>query len=215
MRVLVLGSGGREHALAWAIARSPLVEEVLCAPGSDGIARHARCVGVDLADATSILELVKREDAALVVVGPEDPLVGGIADRLSDAGVAVFGPGAAAARLEGSKAFAKAFMERHGIPTAAYRAFEDPDVAESYIRERGGPVVVKADGLAAVAQSAAVLTRGSICARRIRIHPRHRPLRDPQYQDRYPGVLYPYDLWRSLPGVFRSPAGLLPRIADR
>lgn len=149
MRVLVLGSGGREHALAWAIARSPLVDEVLCAPGSDGIARHARCVGVDLADATSILDLVKREDAALVVVGPEDPLVGGIADRLSDAGVAVFGPGAAAARLEGSKAFAKAFMERHGIPTAAYRAFEDPDGAERYIRERGGPVVVKADGLAA------------------------------------------------------------------
>lgn len=149
MRVLVLGSGGREHALTWAIARSPLVDEVLCAPGSDGIASHARCVEADLADATSILELVKREDAALVVVGPEDPLVGGIADRLSDAGVAVFGPGAAAARLEGSKAFAKAFMERHGIPTAAYRAFEDPDRAESYIRERGGPVVVKADGLAA------------------------------------------------------------------
>jgi phosphoribosylamine--glycine ligase len=149
MRVLVLGSGGREHALAWAIARSPLVDEVLCAPGSDGIARHARCIEADLADARSILELVKREDAALVVVGPEDPLVGGIADRLSDAGVAVFGPGAAAARLEGSKAFAKAFMERHGIPTAAYRAFEDPDRAERYVRERGGPVVVKADGLAA------------------------------------------------------------------
>ncbi|MEE9278784.1 MAG: phosphoribosylamine--glycine ligase [Myxococcota bacterium] len=149
MRALVLGSGGREHALVWALARSPLIDQVLCAPGSDAIAWHGRCVKGDPEDAGSLLELVKRERVRLVVVGPEAPLVAGIADRLSDAGVAVFGPSAAAARLEGSKSFAKAFMERHGVPTAAYRAFQDPDRAEGYVRERGGTVVVKADGLAA------------------------------------------------------------------
>ena len=149
MRVLVLGSGGREHAVIWAIARSPLVDEVLCAPGSDGIGRHGRCAKADPGDASSVLELVKREGVGLVVVGPEAPLVDGLADRLCEAGVPVFGPGAAAARLEGSKGFAKAFMQRHGIPTAPYRAFADLDRAERYVRDRGGPVVVKADGLAA------------------------------------------------------------------
>ena len=149
MRVLVLGSGGREHALVWAIGRSPLVDEVLCAPGSDGIGRHGRCAEARLASPDSVVELVKREDVQLVVVGPEVPLVAGLADHLEAAGIAVFGPGAAAARLEGSKSFAKAFMQRHGIPTAAYQGFADPDEAERYVRARGGPVVVKADGLAA------------------------------------------------------------------
>jgi phosphoribosylamine--glycine ligase len=149
MRVLVLGSGGREHALAWAIGKSPLVDEVLCAPGSDGIALDARVLAVDPRDARAVLELVKRESVSFVVIGPEDPLVAGVADRLSEAGVAVFGPSAAAAQLEGSKRFAKEFMARHGIPTAAYASFASADAAEAYVRARGGPCVVKADGLAA------------------------------------------------------------------
>jgi phosphoribosylamine--glycine ligase len=149
MRVLVLGSGGREHALAWAIGKSPLVEEVLCAPGSDGIALDARVLPVDLRDARAVLELVKREGVSFVVIGPEAPLVAGLADRLSEAGVAVFGPSAAAAQLEGSKRFAKEFMARHGIPTAAHASFASADAAEAYVRALGGPCVVKADGLAA------------------------------------------------------------------
>ncbi|HKC51485.1 MAG TPA: phosphoribosylamine--glycine ligase [Myxococcota bacterium] len=149
MRVLVLGSGGREHALAWAIGKSPLVEEVLCAPGSDGIALDARVLPVDPREARAVLELVKREGVSFVVIGPEDPLVAGVADRLGEAGVAVFGPSAAAAQLEGSKRFAKEFMARHGIPTAAHASFSSAEAAEAWVRERGGPCVVKADGLAA------------------------------------------------------------------
>jgi len=149
MRVLVLGSGGREHALVWAIERSPLVEQVLCAPGSDAIGQLARCVALDASDPDRVCELALREQVQLVVVGPEDPLVAGVADRLRQEGIAVFGPSAAAARLEGSKVFSKDFMLRHGIPTAAHRVFEDPDVAERYVREQGRPVAVKADGLAA------------------------------------------------------------------
>ena len=148
MRILVLGSGGREHALCWAIARSPRVDTVLCAPGSDGIARDARVLPVDLADNRAVVDLAKREGVDLVVVGPEDPLVRGVADALEEAGIAVFGPGAGAARLEGSKAFAKAFMQRHGIPTARCDVFDDPEAAERHVRAHGGPIVVKADGLA-------------------------------------------------------------------
>jgi phosphoribosylamine--glycine ligase len=149
MRILVLGSGGREHALCWAIARSPRVDTVLCAPGSDGIARDARVLPVDLADNRAVVDLAKREGVDLVVVGPEDPLVRGVADALGEAGIAVFGPSAAAARLEGSKSFAKEFMARHGIPTARGAAFDDPDAAERHVRANPGPIVVKADGLAA------------------------------------------------------------------
>ncbi len=149
MKVLVLGSGGREHALAWAIAKSPLVRTVVCAPGSDGIARDARCAPVDPADPADVLRLARDERADLVVVGPEGPLEAGVADRLEAAGVAVVGPTRAAAQLEWSKAFAKDFMARHGIPTAAHRTFDSADEAERYVRARGGPVVVKADGLAA------------------------------------------------------------------
>jgi phosphoribosylamine--glycine ligase len=149
MKVLVLGSGGREHALCWAIARSPRVDTVLCAPGSAGIARDARVLPVDLADNRAVVDLAKREGVDLVVVGPEDPLVRGVADALAEAGIAVFGPSAAAARLEGSKAFAKEFMQRHGIPTARCEVFSDPDAAERWVRAHPGPIVVKADGLAA------------------------------------------------------------------
>ncbi len=149
MRVLVLGSGGREHALAWAIGKSPLVEEVLCAPGSDGIAQDARVLAADPRDARALVELVKREGVSLVVIGPEDLLAAGVADRLRDAGISVFGPGAAAARLESSKRFAKEFMARHGIPTAAHASFASAEAAEAHVRALAGPCVVKADGLAA------------------------------------------------------------------
>jgi phosphoribosylamine--glycine ligase len=149
MRVLVLGSGGREHALVWAIARSPLVDEVLCAPGSDGIAADARVLAIDPGDARALIEAVKREGVSLVVVGPETLLAAGIADRLREAGIAVFGPSAEAARLESSKHFAKAFMARHHIPTASFAAFTSADEAEAHVRALGGPCVVKADGLAA------------------------------------------------------------------
>ena len=150
MRVLILGSGGREHALAWKVARSPRVERVLAAPGSDGIAREAHCAPeVAAGDAGAVLALAQREAVDLVVVGPEDPLAAGIADRLRAAGVAVFGPSAAAARLESSKAFAKDFMRRHGIPTADYAVFDDLAAARAHVRGLGGPCVVKADGLAA------------------------------------------------------------------
>jgi phosphoribosylamine--glycine ligase len=149
MRVLVLGSGGREHALVWAIARSPLVDEVVCAPGSDGIASEARTEPLALGDSEAVLALVRRESPGLVVVGPEDPLVSGIADRIGALGVPVFGPSAEAARLEGSKAFAKAFMARHRIPTAGFRVFDAADEADRWIATQDRPLVVKADGLAA------------------------------------------------------------------
>lgn len=150
MRVLILGSGGREHALAWKIAQSPLVTRVLAAPGSDGMAREAQCFpAVAAGDAAAVLALARREQVDLVVVGPEDPLVAGIADRLRDAGLAVFGPSRAAAQLEGSKSFAKEFMQRHAIPTAEFAVFDTLEAARAYVRKRGGPCVVKADGLAA------------------------------------------------------------------
>lgn len=150
MRVLVVGSGGREHALAWKIAQSARVEEVLAAPGSDGMGACVRRLSdVTANDLDGIVTAAQREAVDLVVVGPEDPLAAGLADRLRAAGIATFGPSAEAARLEGSKAFAKEFMARHGIPTAAFAVFHDLDAARAHVRERGGPCVVKADGLAA------------------------------------------------------------------
>ena len=150
MRVLVVGSGGREHALVWKIARSPVVERVLAAPGSDGISRHADVFPeVKVGDSEALCALAKREGVDLVVVGPEDPLAAGLADALREAGIVVFGPSAAAARLEASKSFAKDFMRRHGIPTADSLSFSDPERALQAVREQAGRCVVKADGLAA------------------------------------------------------------------
>jgi phosphoribosylamine--glycine ligase len=149
MNVLVVGGGGREHALCWKLAQSPRLTRLVAAPGNPGIARDAACAAVSVDDHDGLARLAERERAELVVVGPEVPLVAGLADRLRDKGFAVFGPGAAAAALEGSKAFAKDLMARAGIPTARYATFSDPARARTFCRELGAPVVVKADGLAA------------------------------------------------------------------
>jgi phosphoribosylamine--glycine ligase len=151
MNVLVIGSGGREHALCWALAASPTVTRVLCAPGNAGIAEVAECIGLPVDDLDGIVALARERGIDLVVVGPELPLVLGIVDRLETAGIKAFGPSAAAARLEGSKAFTKGFCERHGIPTARFRTFGPGEAAaaEAYVGEHALPVVVKADGLAA------------------------------------------------------------------
>ena len=147
--MLLVGGGGREHALAWALSRSARVEELAVAPGNPGIAEVARCVPVGVGDVDGLVAAAVAMPADLVVIGPEGPLVAGLADRLRSRGIRVFGPGAAAARLEGSKGFLKDLCARHGIPTAAYRCFTDADEAEAYVRAHGAPVVVKVDGLAA------------------------------------------------------------------
>lgn len=151
MKVLVIGGGGREHALAWKIAQSSRVDSVLVAPGNAGTATEPgiRNVDVGAEDIEGLLQLAKQEQVDLTVVGPEVPLVAGIVDLFDNAGLRCFGPRATAAQLEGSKAFTKAFMERHGIPTAAYGEFTEIEPALDYIRARGAPIVVKADGLAA------------------------------------------------------------------
>ena len=149
MKVLVIGSGGREHALCWAIAASPLCDEVLCAPGNGGIAEVARCIAIDAMDFDAFVTLCRDESIAFVVVGPEAPLVAGLVDRLDAEGIDAFGPNAAAARLEGSKAFTKTLCEENGIPAAASRSFNDAAAAAVYIESHGAPVVIKADGLAA------------------------------------------------------------------
>jgi phosphoribosylamine---glycine ligase len=147
--VLLVGGGGREHALAWTLARSPRLGRMIAAPGNPGIAAHARCVPVKDTAMDELMELARRERPDLVVVGPEMPLAMGLTDRLRAAGFAVFGPTAAAARLESSKAFSKDLMARHGVPTARFRTFQDAPAAQRYCRELGPPLVVKADGLAA------------------------------------------------------------------
>jgi phosphoribosylamine--glycine ligase len=149
MRVLVVGAGGREHALCWAISASPLCEKLFCAPGNPGIAALAECAAVSPGDLAGIVTLAKREKIDFVVAGPEAPLVAGLVDRLAEAGIPAFGPNASAARLEGSKGFMKDFCARHGIPTAAYRRFAEAEAARRHVRETGAPIVVKADGLAA------------------------------------------------------------------
>ena len=149
MNVLVIGGGGREHALVWKIAQSPLVEQVVCVPGNPGIARHAECVNLNTADMTGILQLCRNKKIGLVVIGPEDPLCMGLSDYLRDKGkLKVFGPSKAAAELEGSKVFAKKLMHKHAIPTAAFRVFEDAHDAHEYLDDAVAPIVVKADGLA-------------------------------------------------------------------
>ena len=151
MRVLVVGSGAREHTLCWSLAASPLVKRVLCAPGSAGIARDAELVPIAADALDDLVRYARSERVDLVVVGPEGPLVAGLADRLAEAGVRTVGPSAAAARLEGSKAFTKGFCARHGIPTAPHRVFKATEhaAARAFLEAHGAPVVVKADGLAA------------------------------------------------------------------
>ena len=151
MKILVIGSGGREHALAWKIAQSPRVAEVLVAPGNAGTAREDKCrnVAVGATEIDRLVELVKQENVALTVVGPEAPLVAGVVDRFRAEGLRIFGPTAAAAQLEGSKAFAKDFLARHGIPTAHYAVFTETAPALAHVRGKGAPIVIKADGLAA------------------------------------------------------------------
>jgi phosphoribosylamine---glycine ligase len=149
VKVLLIGGGGREHALAWKIAQSPLVEHLWAAPGNPGIAKHARCLDLALDDAEGLAGFATGHDVDLVVVGPETPLVAGLADRLRERGLAVFGPGARAAAIEGSKAFAKNLMARHGVPTARFTTHTEPAAARRYVRELGAPLVVKTDGLAA------------------------------------------------------------------
>jgi phosphoribosylamine--glycine ligase len=149
MRVLVIGGGGREHALCWKIARSRRCEELLCAPGNAGISQVATCVALELSDPEAVAGFCRERSIDLVVIGPEQPLVDGLADHLRSAGISVFGPSAAAARLEGSKAFAKDFMARHGIPTAGARVFDDSEELLAYLETCPLPTVVKADGLAA------------------------------------------------------------------
>ncbi len=149
MRVLVVGGGGREHALVWAIAASPLVERLCCAPGNPGIAAEADCMPVAIGDVEGLVALARQERADLVVIGPEAPLAAGLADRLRQDGITVFGPSRAAAQLESSKVFMKDLARRAGIPTAGFAVFDDAGAALAHIRARGAPVVVKADGLAA------------------------------------------------------------------
>jgi phosphoribosylamine---glycine ligase len=149
MNVLLIGSGGREHALAWAIAASPLVDRLYCAPGNAGIAREAILVPLDVNDQDLVARFCADNAIGLVVVGPEAPLVAGLADSLSGRGIKVFGPSKVAAQLEGSKGFTKDLCARHGIPTAAYARFADEASALAHLKRRGAPCVVKADGLAA------------------------------------------------------------------
>ncbi len=149
MKILIVGGGGREHALAWKLAQSPEVEEVVSAPGNAGTALVGRNEGVGAEDIAGLTALARRERPGLVVVGPEAPLAAGLADRLEEEGIPVFGPKKAGARIEASKAFAKALMKEAGIPTAAFGTFDNPEAARAHVREGGGAWAVKADGLAA------------------------------------------------------------------
>src|SRR6185437_2404368 len=149
MNILILGSGGREHALAWKIAASPLADKLYCAPGNAGIAQEAECVALDLADHKAVIAFCQTNKIDFVVVGPEGPLVAGIADDLEAAGIKTFGPSKWAARLEGSKGFTKDLCKANKIPTATYERFKSANAAKDYLRKKGVPIVVKADGLAA------------------------------------------------------------------
>jgi len=149
MNILVLGSGGREHALTWALAKSPKADAIYVAPGNGGTASIAENVrNLNENDGAAVLQFCRDRDIALVVIGPEAPLVAGVADVLREGGIAVFGPDAQGAQLEGSKTFSKGFMMRHGLPTAEYLSTSDQEAAHAYIDEKGAPIVVKADGLA-------------------------------------------------------------------
>lgn len=149
MKVLVVGGGGREHALCWKIAQSPLVDRLYCAPGNPGIAELAECVHIGADEIDALCDFAQAEQIDLTVVGPEVPLTMGIVDTFQAAGLEIFGPNKAAAQIEGSKGFSKDLMARHNIPTAAYKSFSEHAEAVAYIKQQGAPIVVKADGLAA------------------------------------------------------------------
>ncbi|QHE85991.1 phosphoribosylamine--glycine ligase [Hydrogenophaga sp. BPS33] len=149
MNVLVIGGGGREHALAWKMAQSEGVQQVFVAPGNAGTARDPALTNLDITDKTALRQWAQAQGIALTVVGPEAPLAAGVVDEFRAHGLAIFGPTQAAAQLESSKAFSKAFMQRHGIPTAKYQTFTDPAQAHAYVDAQGAPIVIKADGLAA------------------------------------------------------------------
>lgn len=149
MNILILGGGGREHALAWAVAQNPKCDQLIVAPGNAGMTGIAQCAQIDPSDSDAVLELVAAENIEFVIVGPEAPLAAGVADRLREANILTFGPSAAAAQLETSKAFTKAICDAAHAPTAAYGHFKDAEAAKEYVRAQGAPIVVKADGLAA------------------------------------------------------------------
>ena len=149
MRVLIIGSGGREHALAWKVAQSPNVEKVYCIPGNTGIAKIASCHSISIDDFSSLTNFTRDEKIDLTIVGPETPLVNGIVDYFNKEGLKIFGPTKESAKLEGSKVFAKELMRKYGVPTANFEIFDDSAKAIKYIKERGAPIVIKVDGLAA------------------------------------------------------------------
>ena len=149
MKVLIVGSGGREHAIAWSVAKSPKVDKIYCAPGNAGIAEYAECVDIGAMEFEKLAAFAKEKEIDLTIVGMDDPLVGGIVDVFEAEGLRVFGPRKNAAILEGSKAFSKDLMKKYDIPTAAYENFDDPEKALEYLRtEAKFPIVLKADGLA-------------------------------------------------------------------
>lgn len=164
MNVLLIGSGGREHALAWKIAQSPLLETLYAAPGNPGIAQSATCVTLDVTDHGAVITFCRERGIALVVVGPEAPLVVGLSDDLRAAGIAVFGASKESARLEGSKEYTKALCDRMAIPTAAYAVFNNAPKAKAYVRAQGAPIVIKADGLAAGKGVTVAMTVEEACA---------------------------------------------------
>ncbi len=149
MRVLVVGSGGREHALIWKLAQSPQVTKLYCAPGNAGVETEAECPAIAATDIDTLLDFARTNAVDLTVIGPEAPLMGGIVDRFQSARLRVFGPTKRAAQIEGSKSFAKDFMQRHGIPTAAYQTFTDESAALKFLAAKQMPIVIKSDGLMA------------------------------------------------------------------